>query len=703
MEPLPRTFARPRAGKSALALLLLLVVSLAAAQARPASAGSAAPTVKITSQPPASTFSTTAAISFTTSNARLVQCSLDGGNFFGCVSPQNYAGLSVGKHKVVVRATRDKQSATASAAWEVVAPPAPPPSPSSLTVASSIANGSTVTGSTPWEATPSQAVSKVQFYVDGTLRWTEGYAPYVFNGDGNKLDTTTLTDGSHVLRAVATGSSGETGETRVTVQVANGTATPPPPQPVSTFTVASSIADGATISASVPWQATPNRSVTKVDFFVDGSLKWTEGYPPYVFNGDGNLLDAATLNNGTHVLRVLATGGDGTTATTTATVQVAYSTAPAPTPSPPPAFASSAGRVQFMEKTSPSTDQYTNNPTPDQQQWFRDHWQRAIVYASYWDSKNSWYPQTWVYQDAYAIYNPSTLANQHPEWILKDTAGNKLFIPWGCSGGTCPQYAADIGSPGWRQYFIDRCKAAIAKGYKGLHLDDVDMDINAGNGAGQKVAPIDPRTGQPMTDSQWKEYFAQFMEQVRAALPGVEIAQNAIWFAGGGNHDGMDPFIQRQIRAADMINLERGFNDGGLTGGTGTWSVFAFMRYIDNVHSYGSQVVVQSYATDTTSAEYNLAGYFLINDGDDYVSTEGLGLPGQWWSAYDTDLGDATSGRYLWNGVWRRDFTRGIVLLNEPGGTTKTLGLGGTFTTTSGQPVSSVTLGASRGAVLKAA
>ena len=127
---------------------------------------------------------------------RLVECSLDGGNFFGCVSPQNYAGLSVGKHKVVVRATRDKQSTTASAAWEVVAPPAPPPSPSSLAVTSSIANGSILAGSIPWEATPSQAVSQVQFYMDGTPRWTESYAPYVFNGDGNQLDTTTLADGS---------------------------------------------------------------------------------------------------------------------------------------------------------------------------------------------------------------------------------------------------------------------------------------------------------------------------------------------------------------------------------------------------------------------------------------------------------------------------------------------------------------------------
>jgi hypothetical protein len=191
------------------------------------------------------------------------------------------------------------------------------------------------------------------------------------------------------------------------------------------------------------------------------------------------------------------------------------------------------------------------------------------------------------------------------------------------------------------------------------------------------------------------------LEQVRVALPSVEIAHNAIWFAGGGNHDGTDPFIQRQIRAADIINLERGFNDGGMTGGTGVWSVYAFMRYIDNVHSYGAHVVLQSYANDLTSAEYNLAGYFLVNDGNDYVSTSVGGLPDSWWSGYATDLGDATTARYLWNGVWRRDFAKGVVLLNEPGASTKTLSLGGTYATTSGQAVSSVTLSASRGAVLK--
>ena len=469
--------------------------------------------------------------------------------------------------------------------------------------------------------------------------------------------------------------------------------------PPTGFSVGSSITDGAMLAGSLVWEARPSQPVSKVDFYIDGTLRWTENIAPYLFNGDGNVLDTRTLTDGSHVLKLGATGTDGTRSEASFTVQVSNGATSTPPPTTP--STGGAGDVRFLQLTSSSTDTYTNNPTAEQQQWMRDHWQRGIVHSSYWDSKNSWYPNAWVYLNAYAIYNPSTLATQHPDWILKDATGNKLYIPWGCSGGTCPQYAGDVGDPGFRQYYISVAKSKVALGYKGIFVDDVDMDMNVGNGSGQRVAPIDPRTGQPMTDEAWKAYFADFMEQLRSALPGVEISHNAVWFAGGGLHDASNPYIAREVRAADYVNMERGFNDSGLTGGTGTWSVYALMRYIDNVHSYGAHVVLQSGAQDLTAAEYNLAGYFLVNDGSDLVSTAVGGLPGQWWSGYDTDLGDATSGRYLWNGVWRRDFTGGFVLLNEPGASTKTLNLGGTFTTTSGQQVSSVTLGAAKGALLR--
>lgn len=608
----PRLPNSRRAAMTALGLGLLLVAALVAAQAQPASAGggrSGKPSVSvtITGKPATSTTSTTAAISFTTTNAMDVACSLDSGSFVSCVSPEQYAGLGVGSHKFVVRATRDRATATASATWQIVAP-SPAPSPAPPTLSSTIATGATLVGSVMWQATTNQPVSTVDFYIDGAQRWREEYSPYLFNGDSSGwLDTTTMPNGAHVLKVVATATNGSSAQTTANVEVANVAAAPPPPTTTS------------------PPTTTPPPSTT--------------------------------------------TGG--------------------------------AGQLSLMLATSSSTDPYTNNPSPDQQQWMRDHWTRALVYSTYWDSRTQWFPNGWGYLDAYALYRTSTLATQHPEWILKDAAGTNLYLPWGCSGGVCPQYAADIGNPSWRQYYISQAQRLAGLGYKGIFVDDVDMDINTGDGAGAHVAPIDPRTGQEMTDSAWKDYFASFMEALRAALPGIEIVHNSVWFAGGGAHDATNPSIVRQVRAADVVNIERGFNDGGLTGGTGPWSVYALMRYIDNVHSYGARVILQSYANNVTAAEYNLAGYFLVNNGHDYVSTSFGTLQGQWWSGYDTNLGEAKGARYLWNGVWRRDFSGGFVLLNEPGATTKTLNLGTSATTTSGTSVSSVTLGPAQGAVFR--
>ena len=69
---------------------------------------------------------------------------------------------------------------------------------------------------------------------------------------------------------------------------------------------------------------------------------------------------------------------------------------------------------------------------------------RMNVFSPYFDSRTGWYPNGWVYDDAYAIYAGEELASQHPEWILKDAAGNKLYIPFACSGGSCTQYAGHL-------------------------------------------------------------------------------------------------------------------------------------------------------------------------------------------------------------------------------------------------------------------
>ncbi len=354
-----------------------------------------------------------------------------------------------------------------------------------------------------------------------------------------------------------------------------------------------------------------------------------------------------------------------------------------------------AGSVRFAKAATASFDQYTVNPSSAQQQWMRDHYWRMRTYAPYFDSRLSWFSDAWTYKDAYAIYPNTSVAQQHPEWILKDAAGHRLYIPWGCGNGTCPQYAADIGDPGFRQYWIDEARQQLAAGYRGLFVDDVNMELRVGAGDGSQVAPRDPRTGQTMTLSDWRRYMAEFTEEIRAAFPTREIVHNALWFDGHA-----DSFVARELKAADYVDMERGVNDSGITAGTGTYGYERFLSHVDWLHSQGIGAIYDSYATTNPEREYNMAAYFMAADGNDAIGTDSGGTPGDWWSGYDVSLGAAQGARYAWNGVLRRDFANGVVLVNEPGNPSRTLALDGTLRNVSGQQVSSVTLAGGQAAVL---
>jgi hypothetical protein len=381
------------------------------------------------------------------------------------------------------------------------------------------------------------------------------------------------------------------------------------------------------------------------------------------------------------------------------------------TPPPTTTTGASAGRVSLMKLTNPSYDQYIMSPTTTMEQFQLQHIQRMVVFSPYFNQPSSWYPSGLIYADSYAIYTGSTfgedIPSTHPEWILKDANGNRLYIPWGCGGGTCPQYAADFSNPSFRQWWISKVKAELTQGnYKGIFIDDVNFDWRVSDGWGNTVTPWDRNTNAPMTISNWRLYFAQFLEAVRQGLSGYEICHNSIWYAGGDSGRDSNPYIQRQIAAADDIFIEFGINDGGLSGGTGPWSVDAVLSYIERLNALGKHVVLAGIAagssTDRVGLEFGVAGYLLVNNGNDYAA-DGYNMvidPGNWWPGFNVDLGTPSGSRYSWNGLMRRDFSGGMVLLNDPSGTTKTVTLPGTFKRVDGTSVTSVTLGARQAVIL---
>jgi hypothetical protein len=358
-----------------------------------------------------------------------------------------------------------------------------------------------------------------------------------------------------------------------------------------------------------------------------------------------------------------------------------------------------AGTVHFVRAADSAFDKFTSNPPPEARAWLRAHMWRMNVFSPYFDSRTGWYPNGWVYDDAYAIYAGKQVASQHAEWILKDASGKKLYIPFACSGGSCPQYAGDISNPAFRQYWINELRARTARGYQGAFIDDVNMDMQVGNGKGELVVPIDPASGRPMTPDAWRHYMAAFMAEVRAALPSAEIVHNAVWFAD--DHAATaNPDIRSEISSADFINLERGVNDSGLTGGSGPWSLKAFLSYVDQVHGLGKNVILDGGASDLQGMTYNLAAYLLISSGNDAVSGAQQ-TPANWWSGWNTNLGHAVGPRHVWRYLLRRDFSAGMVLLNPPGEPARTVTLPSPMQDLSGSTVSSVTLAGGSGTVLK--
>jgi hypothetical protein len=207
-----------------------------------------------------------------------------------------------------------------------------------------------------------------------------------------------------------------------------------------------------------------------------------------------------------------------------------------------------------------------------------------------------------------------------------------------------------------------------------LFVDDVNLDYRVADENQHSKKVINPRAKKELTLADWKANVADFTTEIRKTFPEIEIVHNAIWFAGGKDRIN-DPDIRREVSSADYINLERGANDTGLHGGNGEWSLDAFLNYIDAVHKLGPGVIMDSSPGKT---EYSLAAYFLISSGNDAFGDQGL-KPDKWSPELAVALGDALGPRESWQGVLRRKFARGVVLLNPPDSPLVHVNLAGQF------------------------
>ena len=146
-------------------------------------------------------------------------------------------------------------------------------------------------------------------------------APFSFS-----LNTTTLSNSSHSLTAVASNAAGQTTNSAVvSISVTNAGTTPPSVSVTSPST-------GATLSGvvTVSATATDNVGVTKVEFYLDNTLRATDTASPYSWSWS-----TSSVANGFHTIMAKAYDAVGKTATNSVTINVSNAGNVGLTPSGP--------------------------------------------------------------------------------------------------------------------------------------------------------------------------------------------------------------------------------------------------------------------------------------------------------------------------------------------------------------------------------
>jgi len=210
---------------------------------------------------------------------------------------------------------------------------------------SSPAAGATISGTATISATASDnvGVSKVEFYVNGSLKAVSTAAPYNY-----AWNTASVANGSDSLLVKAYDAAGNVGQSSASVTVNNPVADTTAP------TVAiSSPANSATVTgtATVTVSATDNVGVSKVEFYVNGALQATDTASPYTFSWN-----TTAVANGSYTLTAKAYDAAGNVGQSSSSVAVnnpvADTTAPTVAISSPAAGATVSGTATISATAS---------------------------------------------------------------------------------------------------------------------------------------------------------------------------------------------------------------------------------------------------------------------------------------------------------------------------------------------------------------
>lgn len=280
-------------------------------------------------------------------------------------------------------------------------------------------------------------------------------------------------------------------------------------------------------------------------------------------------------------------------------------------------------------------------------------------------------------------------ATAHPDWFLTGPAGERLVFKDYPSSRVM-----DVGNPDYQQIGVARVIAdAHAGGFDGIFLDDANASLRWVIAGGSSQCVKYP------TDATWQAAVYSFFQNVAPQLrsAGLLVVAN---IGGSTVTKGLWPKWNGPLDGA----MEESYTNGGAGRDSvrnGLWPA----KFGHNLWSekHGKLSLDHAVTRTRSGARYALATMLLAENGNSALYASTNYTKEVWWPEYDLTkrLGKALGPyRVLRNGDYRRDFSRGVVLVNPHANATRAVHLGSTYIGSGLGRVRTVKLPATSGVVL---
>jgi hypothetical protein len=278
---------------------------------------------------------------------------------------------------------------------------------------------------------------------------------------------------------------------------------------------------------------------------------------------------------------------------------------------------------------------------------------------------------------------------QHPDWFLKDADGNRLHFK-----DYPTALVMDVANPAYQQAGLANVVSEVkAAGFDGVFLDDANASLRwvlpGGSGECDKYP----------TDASWQSAAFSFLDQMAQQLrqAGLLVAANI----GGST---VTPGLWQKWNGPLDGAMEESFTNGGAgrdSVANGQW--LAKLHHARWSEAHGKIAFDHAVTARRSGARYGLATMLLVANGENrfYASTDYEHEV--WWPEYRTAraLGRPIGGyRVTRKGVYRREFTHGVVLVNPRTRSAGRVQLGGLYSGSGLRNVKSVVLRGTSGVVL---